>query len=102
MTSVDGEIRYSTNGLAESTPVTAGADGEVHIVYEAFKCYSAWIEILTSGGIRLMKIPFLLTAISKSSTAFEPKIRVVSGDKIKVVASTPSFDSKLTYSLHYP
>lgn len=75
------ELGGSMSGLTVSPSVTIGADGPLHIIYEAHKCYSAWLEITPSGSTVPTKIPFIGRDI--------PDIYVSANSSVKVVGSVP-------------
>ncbi len=92
MTAESFELRGNLQGLSESEIVTLDSDGELHIIYEANRCASAWVEILTDNGVTVKKLPFIGVKPSDAFKNFKKNTRC------KIVASIPPSGS-LTVTL---
>lgn len=83
MALLSGELRYDGNNPTVSSSIAADKDGELHITYAADKCYSAWVEILSSADKVLFRIPFMGSAFERKNK----EMHITSGQKVRVCAS---------------
>ena len=98
MALMTGELSYSTSNIASSDAVAVVGDGELHVVYDAERCYSAWIEIYHANDVLFQRIPFILT---NKPNVRPPSIHVANGQKVKVCASVNPAVSRLKYQVFH-
>lgn len=76
------ELTGSITGKSSSPSIPIATTGPVHVVYEAHKCYSAWLEITPIGSATSIKVPFI-------SNKDVPELTLGAGSTVKIVGSVP-------------